>query len=110
MPSVRTARSWMTAVRGYAPAPRQTSRSAMEKEQMAATSHLEPIPHPPGRMFVANLFDLDPHKPMESLMKLAREYGPIYQLATPGSAPRAIVSGFDLVDELCDESRFDKML
>src|SRR5262249_33694367 len=82
----------------------------MEKESMAATANLEPIPHPPGHPFVGNLFELDANNPMDSLMQFAREYGPIYQLDTPGSDPRNIVSGFDLVDELCDESRFDKML
>ena len=40
-------------------------------------------------------------------MKLAREYGSIYWLDMLGK-PVVIVSGFDLVDELCDESRFDK--
>lgn len=43
-------------------------------------------------------------------MALAREYGPIYQLELPGGNSRVIVSGVDLVDELCDESHFDKML
>jgi cytochrome P450 / NADPH-cytochrome P450 reductase len=70
---------------------------------------LEPIPHPPGLAFVGNMFDLDSEHPIESLMKLARQYGPIFRLDAPGG-PRFIVSGFDLVDELCDESRFDKML
>ena len=40
-------------------------------------------------------------------MKLAQEYGPIYWLDMLGK-PVVIVSGFELVDELCDESRFDK--
>ena len=51
---------------------------------MALTDHLQPIPHPPGRLFVGNLFDLDPNHPMESLMELAREYGPIFRLEMPG--------------------------
>jgi cytochrome P450/NADPH-cytochrome P450 reductase len=76
---------------------------------MALTDHLQPIPHPPGRLFVGNLFDLDPNHPIESLMALARQYGPIYRLDTPGGQ-QYVVSGFALVDELCDESRFDKML
>ncbi len=40
-------------------------------------------------------------------MKLAREYGPIMQLDLPGRQ-LVVVSGFELVDELSDESRFDK--
>ncbi|HZS00814.1 MAG TPA: cytochrome P450 [Chloroflexota bacterium] len=75
-----------------------------------AAAHLEPIPHPPGKPFVGNLFDLDRDNPTESLMQLAREYGPIYRLDTPGGNSRNIVSSVKLVDELCDESRFDKML
>ena len=43
-------------------------------------------------------------------MELAREYGPIFQLQLPGSGARVFVSSHALVDELCDESRFDKML
>ena len=51
---------------------------------MATTESLEPIPHPPARPFVGNLFDLDANHPVESLMDLAREYGPIYRLDLPG--------------------------
>ena len=40
-------------------------------------------------------------------MRLAREYGPIYWLDMMGK-PVIVVSGFALVDELCDETRFDK--
>jgi cytochrome P450 / NADPH-cytochrome P450 reductase len=76
---------------------------------MATVAHLEPIPHPPGHLFVGNLLDLDASHPIESLMDLARKYGPIYELELPGGS-RVIVSGYELVDELCDESRFDKML
>jgi cytochrome P450 / NADPH-cytochrome P450 reductase len=43
-------------------------------------------------------------------MKLAREYGPIYRLAVPGGPPRYVVSGADLVEEVCDEKRFDKLV
>jgi cytochrome P450 / NADPH-cytochrome P450 reductase len=71
---------------------------------------LQPIPRPPGHLVVGNLFDLDARHPIESLMNLAREYGPIFQIEIPGRGTRVIVSGYELVDELCDESRFDKML
>ncbi len=77
---------------------------------MDTVARLEPIPHPPGHLFVGNLFDLDASHPIESLMDLARKYGPIYELEMPGRSSRVIVSGYELVDELCDESRFDKML
>lgn len=74
---------------------------------MGPEVHLEPIPRPPGHMLVGNLLDIDAAHPIESLVELAREYGPIFELAVPGGS-RFVVSGFELVDELCDESRFDK--
>ena len=75
---------------------------------MDTIAHLEPIPRPPGHLFVGNLFDLDASHPIESLMDLARKYGPIYQIEVPGRGSRVIVSGHELADELCDDSRFDK--
>ena len=77
---------------------------------MDTVPQLEPIPRPPGHLVVGNLFDLDASHPIESLMNLARNYGPIFQIEIPGRGTRVIVSGYNLVDELCDESRFDKML
>src|SRR5262245_36448611 len=73
------------------------------------TSALEPIPSPPGRPFVGNLFDVDAHKPLQSIVELARIWGPIFQLNLPGRQ-QVIVSGLSLVDELCDERRFDKQV
>ena len=75
---------------------------------MEDASHFEPIPRPPGHMLVGNLFDVDRAHPMEGLAELAREYGPIYKLEVPGLGSRIIASSFELVDPLCDESRFDK--
>jgi cytochrome P450/NADPH-cytochrome P450 reductase len=75
---------------------------------MDDTPHLEPIPRPPGHMLIGNLFDVDAGHPIESLMELAREYGPIFDLDLPGGRSLTVVSSFDLVDELCDESHFDK--
>jgi cytochrome P450/NADPH-cytochrome P450 reductase len=75
---------------------------------MEDTSHFEPIPRPPGRMLVGNLFDIDTAHPLEGLAELARKYGPIYELAVPALGSRIIASSFELVDPLCDESRFDK--
>ena len=81
-----------------------------ERTHMTTTARLEPISHPPGHLFVGNLFDLDANHPIESMLDLARTYGPISQIDMPGGNSRVVVSGFDLVNELCDESRFDKML
>jgi cytochrome P450/NADPH-cytochrome P450 reductase len=75
---------------------------------MDPAPNLEPIPRPPGHMLVGNLFDLEAGHPIEGLMELARKYGPIFELDLPGGRSLTIVSSFDLVNELCDESGFDK--
>ena len=51
---------------------------------MDPAPNLEPIPRPPGHMLVGNLFDLEAGHPIESLMELARKYGPIFELDLPG--------------------------
>jgi cytochrome P450/NADPH-cytochrome P450 reductase len=75
---------------------------------MGPEVHLQPIPRPPGHMLVGNLLDIDAAHPIEGLMELARKYGPIFELAVPGRGSPIVVSSFELVDELSDESRFDK--
>src|SRR5918999_2022983 len=71
---------------------------------------LEPIPQPPGYPVLGNIFDImGEETPIQGLMKLARQYGPIFRLRTPQGS-NIIVSGFDLVDEISDEKHFDKFL
>jgi cytochrome P450/NADPH-cytochrome P450 reductase len=67
------------------------------------------IPQPAGHLLVGNLLDIDGSIPVQSMMKLAQQYGPIVRLALPGRKV-TLVSGYDLVNELCDERRFDKMV
>jgi len=74
---------------------------------MAAKNPLDPIPNPPRTFLLGNLLALGATTPVQDLMKLARQYGPIYWLDMRGK-PLIVVSGFPLVDELCDEARFDK--
>src|SRR5919205_4228024 len=76
---------------------------------MAPVTTLEPIPQPPGYPVIGNLLDLDREAPMQALMKLSRHYGPIFRLNLP-IGHLVVVSGFDLVDELCDDERFDKFI
>src|SRR3954447_1283480 len=77
---------------------------------MTDQTTLEPIPQPQGYPLLGNLFDLkSADTPTESLMKLARQYGPIFQLDMIRGR-LVVVSGFDLVDELCDDKRFDKLV
>src|ERR1700719_3225137 len=74
---------------------------------MASTNRLSPIPHPPTKPVVGNMLSLDSTAPVQHLVRLTRELGPIVWLDMMG-APLVIVSGHDLVEELSDEKRFDK--
>ena len=74
---------------------------------MASTNRLSPIPHPPTKPVVGNMLSLDSTAPVQHLVRLTKELGPIFWLDMMG-APLVIVSGHDLVAELSDEKRFDK--
>src|ERR1700757_1494000 len=74
---------------------------------MPSKNRLSPIPHPPTRPVVGNMLSLDSSAPVQHLVRLTKELGPILWLDMMG-APLVIVSGHDLVDELSDEKRFDK--
>jgi cytochrome P450/NADPH-cytochrome P450 reductase len=74
---------------------------------MASGNPLAPIPHPPKKPVVGNMLTVDSDNPLQSLMQLTREQGPIFWLDMMGT-PLVVASGAALVDELCDEKRFDK--
>lgn len=74
---------------------------------MAEKNPLHPIPKPAGSPVVGNVFTLDSEAPLQALMKISEEQGPIFWLDMMG-APLVIVSGAELSKELCDESRFGK--
>src|SRR5438105_3512256 len=74
---------------------------------MASPNKLSPIPRPPTKPVVGNMLSLDAAAPVQDLVRLTKELGPIFWLDMMG-APLVIVSGHDLVDELSDEKRFDK--
>ncbi len=74
---------------------------------MASDSALEPLPSPPGKPLVGNMLSIDADAPLQDLMRLARETGPVFSLNMMGT-PLVVASGADIVDELCDEKRFDK--
>src|SRR5246127_3825322 len=76
---------------------------------MPSKNRLNPIPHPPTKPVVGNMLSLDPSAPVQNLTRLTKELGPIYWLDMMG-APIVVVSGHDLVDELSDEKRFDKVV
>src|SRR5579871_5110710 len=72
-------------------------------------NRLSPIPHPPTRPVVGNMLSLDSSAPIQDLTQLAKKLGPIFWLDMMG-APIVFVSGYELVDELSDEKRFDKVV
>ncbi|HRW06721.1 MAG TPA: cytochrome P450 [Caldilineaceae bacterium] len=73
----------------------------------------QPIPKPPidpivGPL-VGNALQIGVEAPVQAFMRLAAEYGPIYQIQLPGGSP-IIVSSYALVNEICDQARFDKFI
>ena len=69
------------------------------------------IPSPRGLPFIGNLLDLqDPDGvPLHAIERLIDIYGPIVKFRVAGNEA-IVVGGFDLFDELCDETRFYKLL
>src|SRR4051794_27748508 len=74
---------------------------------MTTILSLDEIPGPRGLPVLGNARAVDADAPFESLLRLADEYGPIYRLVVPGGT-RLIVTGPELMDELCDDALFDK--
>ncbi len=74
---------------------------------MSDLNPLDPIPSPPRTRYVGNMFSLRAAAPIQDMMAFAKELGPIYWLDMMGK-PIIVVSGADLVEELSDETRFDK--
>ncbi|HEX2910153.1 MAG TPA: cytochrome P450 [Chloroflexia bacterium] len=65
------------------------------------------IPQPKPAPIVGNIPDIDANAPVQGMMRMARQYGPIFRLEIPGR-DMLVISSQALVNELCDEQRFDK--
>lgn len=65
------------------------------------------IPQPKTYGPLGNLPLIDLEGPVQSLVKLADEYGPIFRMDLPGRKD-LYISGYELVADACDESRFEK--
>jgi len=74
---------------------------------MAGKNPLHPIPHPARKPIVGNLLSIGSDSPVLDMWKIAQDLGGIYWLDMPGM-PVIVVSDPSLVDELCEEKRFDK--
>jgi cytochrome P450/NADPH-cytochrome P450 reductase len=83
--------------------------TALKSTGTIAPGHIA-IPGPAPKPLIGNARDIDTTRTLESVMELARRFGPIFRLKVPGSADRIIVSGSDLVAEVCDPQRFDKLV
>ena len=68
-----------------------------------------PIPQPPPRPVVGNLPDIDSSKGVLGLVEVAEQYGPIVRIQFFSRSIVAL-SSQELVNEVCDESRFGKVL
>ncbi|MGA2410104.1 MAG: cytochrome P450, partial [Candidatus Binataceae bacterium] len=72
-----------------------------------AQQELAPIPQPPETPLLGNLLAFDRKGPVQGLVRLAKEYGPIYLLKVRGHV-MVVISAYGLAHELCDQSRFGK--
>ena len=68
----------------------------------------EPIPGPRGLPVLGNVLDVDTPTPSSGFVRMAESTGRSSR-STPGGS-RLIVSGPELVDEICDDARFDKKI
>ena len=76
---------------------------------MTALLSVEDIPSPKGVPVLGNMFDVKPDRTIQSLMEMVRELGPMIRLRTP-VGDRYVAAGLDMIDDLCDDDRFDKLV
>ncbi len=67
-----------------------------------------PVPGPEPKPIVGTLYTIDATIPIQSNMRLAEQYGGIYAHRLLNRPALYFVSSQQLVDELCDQSRFEK--
>ena len=68
-----------------------------------------PIPQPRGYPLIGNIWELDRTAPINSFMRLTRQFGDIYSLNLAGNR-RIFINSVALLEEVCDENRFSKAL
>lgn len=71
---------------------------------------LSEIPKPKSYGPLKNLPVIDFNRPTLSMMELGKELGPIYKIEAPGNYEINVLWGNELVKEVIDESRFDKLV
>jgi cytochrome P450 / NADPH-cytochrome P450 reductase len=70
---------------------------------------VDDIPGPKGKPLVGNMFDVPAKRTIQTMMEIVREYGPMVRLRTP-VGDRFVASGLPMIDDLCDDERFDKLV
>lgn len=73
-------------------------------------TQMKQVPQPKTYGPLGNLPLLDSAAPVQSLVKVASELGPIFQFQYPGGRKELYVSGHEYVKDACDEKRFDKRI
>ena len=73
------------------------------------TDSVPTIPGPKPAPIVGNVPDVERGATVHSLIRLAQTYGPIFRLELIGRE-LIVVSSQELVNEVCDEHRFDKKI
>ena len=66
-----------------------------------------PIPQPPTHFLSGNLPDIDPLSFADSLINLAKLYGPIFKLRM-GSRYEIVISDYEKIDSVCNDERYEK--
>ncbi len=72
-------------------------------------SKTKEIPQPQGHPVIGNLLDIDGKAPIQGFMRMARTFGPIFKVSL-GGRDAIWVGSQELVNEVSDEARFDKLV
>ena len=83
--------------------------SQTNEDRQTAPLTIDDIPGPQGKPLVGNMFDVPAERTIQTLMQFVREYGPMIRFRTP-IGDRFIASGLAMIDDLCDDERFDKLV
>src|SRR3569623_1022534 len=76
---------------------------------LMSKSAFSSVPQPRAYPFVGNAPSIDIDAPVQSMMRLAQDLGPVYRLQFP-SQPALVVGEYRLVEELSDPTRFEKIV
>ena len=85
-----------------------TTSQPLEDRQTTPLT-VDDIPGPKGLPVVGNMFDVPADHQVVTLMEVVRELGPMVRLRTP-AGDRYVASGLAMIDDLCDDERFDKLV